>query len=339
VGCHEHRGKTPENKGSTQLAALRRPASRIQAFAGQPDVVDFTRDVQPILDRRCVACHSPQKREGRVNLSGDLGPHWSHSFFSLFAHRLVADGRNGLGNQPPRTIGSSASRLLTLADGTHHGAKATPEEWRTLWLWIESGATYVGSYAALRNQSQQELAYGAASRVYHESMPVLQRRCYTCHKAPSDKQEDMELPFNYEAERKARGKLQRAVGAYERIVFENDPVARLSPNILLNFTRPEFSALLLGPLANPAGGYGSCGEVFKDASDADFKVILGAIRRARDGLDREPRYGTPGFKPNRQYVREMKRYGTLPASFDLAKDPIDVFATDQAYWRSLWHQP
>jgi hypothetical protein len=85
---------------------------------------------------------------------------------------------------------------------------------------------------------------------------VLQRRCYTCHKAPSDKQEDMELPFNYEAERKARGKLQRAVGAYERIVFENDPVARLSPNILLNFTRPEFSALLLGPLAKSAGGYG-----------------------------------------------------------------------------------
>jgi hypothetical protein len=35
----------------------------------------------------------------------------------------------------------------------------------------------------------------------------------------------------------------------------------------------------------------------------------------------------------------MKRFGTLPASFDLAKDPIDVFATDQAYWRSLWHQP
>ena len=39
------------------------------------------------------------------------------------------------------------------------------------------------------------------------------------------------------------------------------------------------------------------------------------------------------------YVREMKRYGVLPASFDASVDPIDVYAADQAYWRSFWHQP
>jgi hypothetical protein len=47
----------------------------------------------------------------------------------------------------------------------------------------------------------------------------------------------------------------------------------------------------------------------------------------------------PGFKPNEHYVREMKRYGVLPESFDLANDPIDVYATDDAYWRSMWHRP
>jgi hypothetical protein len=35
----------------------------------------------------------------------------------------------------------------------------------------------------------------------------------------------------------------------------------------------------------------------------------------------------------------MKRYGILSADFDLAMDAIDVYATDRAYWRSLWHQP
>jgi len=35
----------------------------------------------------------------------------------------------------------------------------------------------------------------------------------------------------------------------------------------------------------------------------------------------------------------MKRYGILPETFDADKDPIDVYKTDQAYWRSLWHQP
>ncbi len=46
----------------------------------------------------------------------------------------------------------------------------------------------------------------------------------------------------------------------------------------------------------------------------------------------------PGFRPNEHYVREMKKYGVLPA--DLGPNaPIDPYATDRAYWRSLWHKP
>ena len=45
----------------------------------------------------------------------------------------------------------------------------------------------------------------------------------------------------------------------------------------------------------------------------------------------------PGFVPNEHYVREMKRYGVLPASLDPATEPIDVYATDRAYWRTFWH--
>ncbi len=26
-------------------------------------------------------------------------------------------------------------------------------------------------------------------------------------------------------------------------------------------------------------------------------------------------------------------------SFHLEKDPIDVYATDEAYWQSFWHRP
>ena len=34
----------------------------------------------------------------------------------------------------------------------------------------------------------------------------------------------------------------------------------------------------------------------------------------------------------------MKKYGILPR--DLPEDAdIDVYATDQVYWRSLWYQP
>jgi hypothetical protein len=338
VGCHEHRGKVPENQSSAILQALRRPPSKIERFEGQPDVLDFTRDIQPILDRHCVRCHGYDRRDGHAIFAGDLGPHWSHSFFSLFAHRLVADGRNGLGNQPPRTIGSSASRLLKFVEGSHYEVKASPKEWRTLWLWVESGAPYVGSYAGLRNVPEQEAAFRAAYRVFAEEAPTLRRRCFECHQATPEGDDAMPLPHRYEYERKIRAtQAQRPRAAYERIVYENDPVARFSPNILLNLTRPHLSPLLLGPLATNVGGFGSCGEVFRNTADPDYQRLLASIRKSKADLDAVPRFGTPEFKPNREYVREMKKYGILPARFNLAKDPIDVFEADQRYWRSFWH--
>ncbi|HOC01270.1 MAG TPA: hypothetical protein PKM43_21280, partial [Verrucomicrobiota bacterium] len=96
------------------------------------------------------------------------------------------------------------------------------------------------------------------------------------------------------------------------------------------------SPLLLGPLAKTAGGFGSCGEVFRDTQDPDYRRLLGAIRLAREGIEAHQCFGTPTFRPNRQYIRELARFGVLPAAFDPARDPLDVFAADQAYWRSLW---
>jgi hypothetical protein len=50
-------------------------------------------------------------------------------------------------------------------------------------------------------------------------------------------------------------------------------------------------------------------------------------------------YHAASFRPNEHYIREMKRYGILPAALNPATDPIDVYETDQAYWRSFWHRP
>jgi hypothetical protein len=339
VGCHEPRTEPPRNEAGT-LLALRRPPSRIEGFKDLPDVLDFTRDVQPILDRHCLQCHTYTNRAGRALLAGDLGPHWSHSFFSLFAHRQVADGRNGLGNQPPRTIGSSASALLQKVDGSHHDAKVTPQEWRTLWLWIESGAPYAGTYAALRNERQMDAPGRATGAVFGQQHQVLRRRCASCHEVGATTEtHDRPLPYNVEFQRKQRKALGRRVAAYERVIFENDPIARFSGHILLNFSRPELSPLLLGPLAKASGGWASCGAIFHDTQDADYQALLAAIRRGKAVLDAEPRFATPGFKPNRQYLREMQKYGILPATFDPARDPVDVFQTDEKYWRSFWHRP
>jgi hypothetical protein len=120
---------------------------------------------------------------------------------------------------------------------------------------------------------------------------------------------------------------------------------------VFNLTRPEKSLMLLGPLARSAGGYGTCQaqakgaagkpvpEVFADANDGDYQKLLSAIRDAKKWLDEHKRFDMPGFRPTEAYVREMKRYGILPPTFDPAKDPIDVYATDRAYWKSFWYNP
>jgi hypothetical protein len=213
-------------------------------------------------------------------------------------------------------------------------------EWRTLWLWIESGAPYAGTYAALRNEHEQELANRAVGRVFAEGGSVIARRCFKCHNNVASRVgEEMRLPFDYEARRKSKGVVARPTAVYERLVLEDDPVARFSANVMLNLTRPHLSPMLLGPLARAAGGFGSCGEVFRHQDDPDYQTLLAALRRAKEDLDTEPRFATPTFQPNPQYVREMKKYGILAPTSDLAQQPLDVFDIDQRYWRSLWHQP
>ena len=211
VGCHEPRTTTPRttaprNPGRNQLMALRRPPSRIEPIPGAPPIVDFRRHIQPILDRHCVECHGREDPDAKLCLDGGRGVP-SHgagrvltSYVALVQrYQEIADGRNAHGNHAPRTIGSSASKLMTRIDGSHYDVKVSAKEATLVRLWLDSGAVANGTYAIM------------------------------------------------------------------------------------------------------------------------------------DG-------GTPEH-PSGQYIREMQRYGILPADFDPAADPIDVYATDEAYWRSFWHRP
>lgn len=337
IGCHEQRSIAPlQQQQQSSLAALNREPSTIQRFKGLPDVLDFPDDIQPILDRHCVECHNYGKREGGVLLTGDLGPQWSHSYFHLFAHRQVADGRNGLGNYPPRAIGSAASPLLDKLKKSHYGVDMTEEERRTVWLWIESSAPYAGSYAGLRNAKEQHIERSGGWRPFVDNVGLLRKRCGECHAVGERRNETgRAFPFNPNTARAKRG-VDREIGIHERVVLPDDPLTKYSENILVNLTRPHLSPLILAPLTEDAGGWGACGAVFESKEDAAYQKLLASIKRGKQQADEQPRYGTPGFRPNRQYVRELKKYGVLSADFDAKRSPIDIFAADEQYWRSYW---
>jgi hypothetical protein len=125
----------------------------------------------------------------------------------------------------------------------------------------------------------------------------------------------------------------------------DNPVFRFSRHLLYNLSRPEKSLQLLAPLATEAGGYAVCKprenmdvRVFATVDDPDYRTLLSAIQVSKNWLDKIKRFDMPGFQPRSEYVREMRRYSILPD--DLPVDaPIDVYATDQAYWESHWYRP
>jgi hypothetical protein len=222
VGCHENRTQSALSR--LNLAALRRPPRHIEPLADVPEVFDFLRDIQPVLNRHCVRCHDGKHESEKARAvdlsdrrvvsraSGKRGGVYAQSYLTLVLKRnddpqsaIVSHAYNMGGNRPPRSIGSSASLLMKLIDGSHHQAKLSAHERKMVRLWIDTSAVYAGTYAAL------------------------------------------------------------------------------------------------GGMEGP--------------------------------------YHVPAFRPNVHYVREMKRYGILPANFDLARDPINVYEVDQSYWRSFWHRP
>ncbi len=363
VGCHEPRLRTP-TFATAMPAAFVREASRIEPIAEVPPVMDFPRDVQPILDRHCVECHRPERREGGVVLSGDRGPVYSLGYYELFLHWQVKDtsgppghlsGRPH-GNDPPYAAYSSASRLMDVLEPDHHGVQLSPREKKTIRLWIDSGAAYPGTYAALgsgqvggmwrNNEPTRVMADGWPST--RPAAEAVQRRCGACHSADR-------FPHHVTA--------RTRIDPWGDLLSWQRPLSRYSRHRIYNLCRPEQSLVLRAPLARDAGGDAEAPPpspddlrpvtedrsrpprpvrhpvVFHDTSDPDYRAILAHVVAASEKLDEIKRFDMPGFVPNEHYLREMQRYGVLPAAFDPARDPCDVYTIDEAYWRLFWHRP
>ena len=343
VGCHEHRTQTTPAWAPTLPLAARRGARPIEPLAGAPDVPDFPRDIQPILDRHCLKCHDYDKRDGATILTGDRGPMFSHSYFTLVVRKQVADGRNyARSNYPPRALGSGGSSLMDKLDPAHHDVRVSPSERQTVRLWLDAGAPYPGTYAALGTGMIG--GYQANAEVLENdqrwpetraAQAVFARRCATCH---TDRQRPIPKTLSDE------------IGLSFWSPSMSDPRLLSSRHLAFNLTRPEKSLILLAPLARTAGGYGLCrpagapvktdGQVLASRDDPDYRTLLAMCEAGARRLNEIKRFDMPGFRPRPEYVREMIRYGVLPKSFDPATDPIDVYAVDRTYWGLFeWKPP
>jgi len=334
VGCHERKTENTVRRAATVSKALSRGPSEIDASGLVVDVPDFPRDVQPVLDRSCVKCHNPDKRCGNVDLSGDRGPMFSMAYYCLVAHNQVLDGRNSeRSDWPPYARGSGGSPLMEKMSGKHHGATVSPADRKTVMAWLDGSAPYPGTYAALGCGSiggyfknMQVMNNDRKRAKSMAAQAVIAKRCDTCHTGGN------RLPHYLSDEN----------GISFWTPNWNDPrLKKWHRHLLFNLSRPEKSLFLKAPLAKEAGGFGMGKDgkaVFKSTDDPDYKAILAMIQDGKDVLEKVKRFDMQGFRPPKPYLREMKRYGVLPATFDLDNEPVDPYALDRRYWALDWAQ-
>jgi len=333
IGCHEERIDAPSHLTRTpMLQATRRAAAVPQPIPGVPSIIDYPRDVQPILDRHCISCHSPENYGGKLDLTGDKTAIHSMSYIRLTLQgQWVVDNRNqAKSNYEPYKLGSGASTLLKYIEPEHYDVNLSQEEKNMIRLWIDVSATYPGTYAAMN------------TGVYHATINYesLLQRCGECHHTPQTWENHRPSKSWFQPSSSMGWHFPRHHMSYTVTHGDYGGGGNIADGgTFINISRPEQSFLLRAPLAKEAGGLGICSRiVFESKDDPLYRELLQSIELAHHQLQVGKRYGMPGFRPHNDYIREMQKYGFVKK--DLGPDELfDYNQAEREYFDSFYYDP
>jgi hypothetical protein len=264
MGCHESRGAAPDSQ--ITLASQRAPSlPQPPPWGDRP--VSFLRDIQPVLDRNCVRCHSGLKPAGGLDFHGGLTtydariPGYGHNraYDTIMEKELVSISKVRVQDAsitPPLAYGSHQSKLIAaLTSEAHREVRLTEEERLRLVMWIDANAPYHDGFV---NKRPDRPAYDLASdrELWQSVTAVHERRCGTCH--------------------------------------EPKEISRLD---WIDLRRPENSLFLSAPLARNPAQTRCTGAIYQNTTDADYQAVRGlveaAVRQAWDRPRRDLKSLTP----------------------------------------------
>ncbi len=275
---------TPRKGEGGVAHAVSRPPESLAPPEWGTEHFDYSRVVQPVLDKHCVKCHSGPEPPKRVDLTGGK-TEWFNVSYDTLSQRYVSWINTCNGQEAnilqitPKAWGSPASKLTPILMGAHVDKEGKPRftltdaERRRLFTWIDLNIPYYSTY---------DMAYPdieGGRRLVPKDLrarlaEVAQRRCIECHQ---------------------KGVATRG---YIRV------------------TEPELNDFLAAPLAKAAGGRGSCvakpepdalseletrnskpetaAAIFATKDDPDYQLLLKCFDPLRALLAQKPRMDMPG---------------------------------------------
>lgn len=154
IGCHEDLNQIPIPK---RVIASQRKPHVLKVPEGGVRSFTFDLEMQPILDRACVACHdekSTMNLKYRVdNKYPRKGRAWSKSYLEIMPYIYRQGPEADMYVLKPYEYHASNSELVRLLKTGHHGVELTDKEWRKLYNWIDFNAPYAGRFNDITKQN------------------------------------------------------------------------------------------------------------------------------------------------------------------------------------------
>lgn len=270
VGCHESDAISPPAE-RTPLAATLEPVNPIPPPWGDRPI-SFLRDIQPVLDRNCVSCHSGGKPAAGLDLFAGLtsndqevaGYGYNRAYQSIVEKGLVSISAVRLQDAavtPPLAYGSHKSRLIQALGNKPHPEEIqlSEEDRLRLVMWIDGNAPYHDRFVSKREEPP---AYDMARDVELKKQiaAVHERRCGNCHAA--------------------------------------DEISRLD---WIDFRQAQRSLFLAAPLARQYGGTDRCrGGPYANTEDPDYRTVRKLVDAAVEKAWALPRRDLRALLESRQ---------------------------------------
>ncbi len=144
IGCHEDLNQIAMPK--RVIASTMQPRSLTPPQGGVRSMT-FDLEIQPILDRACVACHNGEKAfDFSDNSKDQFGYGKSYLNFHPYIHRQGGEGDQTV--LSPYEYHPNTSELVRILKKGHHNVQLTDKEWRTLYNWIDFNAPDKGYFNA-----------------------------------------------------------------------------------------------------------------------------------------------------------------------------------------------